>query len=407
MESHAVARRMKKDEDKFAHLERSDRSPATLYGVFDGHGGKTASTYGSQQLARELQALGPSASDKDIEAAFWAADAELGKICTDGSTASILLVSRQSDGFECTLAWVGDSQAVVVEMTPEGSIVAESTRHCADARLERVRVQQTWDISKAIRFAIAEGLEQAPRTLEGVYSPESIMRCARNLNLTLTLDEAMLVGRAIERGDRLDMQRMQSALGSAIDTSLLQSTIAPRVPGGKAFLHKVAASPGNSKHGGSAFLSTPNNSQHGQTGITGSDLPGDVDHISLGNSITRGNVQSVSTAVTRAIGDWDGSRAMIPHPEIIRFKVTGSRCVRTVIASDGLWDLVSVEEASKVLKKGKTPTSCADKLLEMALFRSNSKFNELKDDTTVMVIELNPSGEPIQLAATASCCAIS
>ena len=125
--------------------------------------------------------------------------------------------------------------------------------------------------------------------------------------------------------------------------------------------------------------------------------------------LNQGGLKSVSTAVTRALGDWDGSRALVPHPDVARFRVTRSQCLRAVLASDGLWDFVRPDEASRVLRAGKSASSCADRLLEMAVSRSNAKFNELKDDTTVLVVELNPSGEPPPLVAPAGggCCVVS
>ena len=403
--SYAVAERSKKGEDRF--VEKPEGASA-LFGVFDGHGGRLASTYGAQHLATKLHGMGAHATSEDIASAFWEADKELGqKGDTDGSTATCLLAAHhaESDGYDCTLAWVGDSQALVIDLAAQSekpAVVAESSRHCADDPTEKQRLKNTWEISKAIRIAAAQGQTTKPRTLDGEYAPQSILEWAQKLDITLNDSEAALVGRAIERGDRIDAKRNVLAPGE-LDASLMTSVLAPRVPGGKEFLHKVNT-PSSSTHGGNVF--GPG------TGVTGARAIGSAatfaSQDALAAGIKQGGLRTVSTAVTRAIGDWDGSRALVPHPEVTRFRVTSSQCVRAVIASDGLWDLVSPDEASEVLRTGKSATSCANRLLEKALYRSNTKFNELKDDTTVMVVELNPSGEPPPVApAGGGCCVVS
>ena len=99
----------------------------------------------------------------------------------------------------------------------------------------------------------------------------------------------------------------------------------------------------------------------------------------------------VSTCVTRSIGDWDGSRALVPEPELMAFKVAPHEFVRVVIASDGLWDFVSHVEAAKVVRKSYSSTRAAERLVQLACNRSLSSRGRLKDDTTVIVVDLNPS----------------
>ena len=120
-------------------------------------------------------------------------------------------------------------------------------------------------------------------------------------------------------------------------------------------------------------------------------------------------LQTVSTAVTRAIGDWDGSRALVPHPEIRRHHVGREGCYRAVLASDGLWDFLTVEAARKVLCSATDVAAAAAKLADTAKSKSNGKFNFIKDDITVVVVELNPSGAPppLTLAEASGCCAVS
>lgn len=64
-----------------------------------------------------------------------------------------------------------------------------------------------------------------------------------------------------------------------------------------------------------------------------------------------GDHGQVSTCVTRSIGDWDGSRAMIPQPELLRFEVQPSEHVRCVMCSDGVWDFLTLDEAASCARR--------------------------------------------------------
>ena len=99
----------------------------------------------------------------------------------------------------------------------------------------------------------------------------------------------------------------------------------------------------------------------------------------------------VSTCVTRSIGDWDGSRAMTPQPDLERFEVLPTQHMRVVLASDGMWDFITRPEAGKVARKAASPQAAATALVRLASNRSKAQLNRLKDDTTVVVVDLNPS----------------
>ena len=119
--------------------------------------------------------------------------------------------------------------------------------------------------------------------------------------------------------------------------------------------------------------------------------------------------------MTRSLGDFYAHRHGIScEPEIVRYVVNqlpaDARSAVLVLASDGLWDFLTTAEACKVMRRGRSPQACADKLVEMAVNRSKAKYNGLKDDTTAVVIELNPSGEPPPIATGAdgsACCVVS
>ena len=379
-----------KGEDAHTTILATDEAPSSCFAVFDGHGGKRASAYGIKHLAPVLQKLGASASDDLLVNAFWDADTALGGKTTSGSTATVLLVDDADDGGStCTLIWVGDSMGVVLEMTAsavegEHTIIGQTTLHLPDQPAEEKRLNDTWQVSRQLRL---------DRQLDGKSAPavEAVQEAAVTLGFTLNALEALVISRAIERGQCIDKFKF-GAYGN-IEAGMT-SVMAPRVAGGKSFLHKlptpIAPSPESSTHGGNAF--SPGPSGHGANKFFEPTAS-----------------KSISTACSRALGDWDGSRALVPQPEILRFRVAPGSCVRVVIASDGLWDLMTASEACvNVLARSKDADDCAYKLVNLAVSRSNARFNMLKDDTTAMVIELNPSGVPVPLTkpATSGCCTI-
>ncbi|KAF5741944.1 hypothetical protein HS088_TW10G00952 [Tripterygium wilfordii] len=89
-----------------------------------------------------------------------------------------------------------------------------------------------------------------------------------------------------------------------------------------------------------------------------------------------------SLAVSRAIGDQHLKEWVISEPDIINFPLS-SDCEFLIMASDGLWDKVSEQEAvDVVLGDDKNSVESCKKLVEISCSRGNM------DDITVMVINL-------------------
>ncbi|XP_020245006.1 probable protein phosphatase 2C 74 [Asparagus officinalis] len=88
-----------------------------------------------------------------------------------------------------------------------------------------------------------------------------------------------------------------------------------------------------------------------------------------------------SLAISRSIGDANLKEWIISEPETRSVNLTPD-CEFLVLASDGLWDKVSDEEAvNVVLKNREFMKSCKD-LVEMSCRRGN------RDDITVMIVNL-------------------
>lgn len=116
----------------------------------------------------------------------------------------------------------------------------------------------------------------------------------------------------------------------------------------------------------------------------------------------------VNTRVTRSIGDWDAARSCIPEPELHRFTLARGTHSRLLLASDGLWDLLTPAHACRLVRGASTAQSAADLLLAVAERLSNQRFGRLKDDTTVLVVDVDLRGEEVRRAAAkkGSCCIV-
>ena len=85
-----------KDEDVSSTKHAAD---ASLFGVFDGHGGKSAAQLCASELCDDLLLASPALAAAEIADAYWRVDAKLGKRgdCA-GSTAAVLIVLSEAAG---------------------------------------------------------------------------------------------------------------------------------------------------------------------------------------------------------------------------------------------------------------------------------------------------------------------
>ena len=91
--------------------------------------------------------------------------------------------------------------------------------------------------------------------------------------------------------------------------------------------------------------------------------------------------------VTRALGDWQLRRVGIsPEPEVVTARL-GADDLGFVVATDGLWDVVTNEEAAQACR-GQAPQAAADRLLEAVIQRQGH------DNVTVVVGRFSLSDGP-------------
>ncbi|KAI3460721.1 hypothetical protein Pfo_017384 [Paulownia fortunei] len=86
-------------------------------------------------------------------------------------------------------------------------------------------------------------------------------------------------------------------------------------------------------------------------------------------------------AVSRAFGDFHLKDWIISEPEIVNLPLT-SDCQFLILASDGLWDKVSDQEAVDLVSSNNNLLESCRKLVDISSSRGN------RDDITVMIINL-------------------
>ena len=100
-----------------------------------------------------------------------------------------------------------------------------------------------------------------------------------------------------------------------------------------------------------------------------------------GGHIVQGRLEGV-LALTRAIGDGALIPAVSCEPHLKRFKRRDG--TRLIIACDGIWDVISDDEAAELIKKRPNAAEAARVLKEEALRRGTT------DNVTCVVVNLTP-----------------
>ena len=407
-----------------------------VFGVFDGHGGPSAAQICQDELCAQLATAGPSATDAALADAFWSVDARIGAAGDmSGTTAAVLLVDGWNMpgvvNLRCVLANVGDSRGLRVDMrSPVAAALPFATRkHTpADAdevnrlkltvrvrdQLSRMRagaadsstirsdassVRSTYSAYATSRHgssrarrpssersaagserSAASSADDTPATLDEKARARAFTRAeldAALASLGLTLDggsdasDASLLLRGLQREARMELserrlhptlRRENSGLGKRFDTW------GPVVLKSARFRVAVQAVRGSFRRG-TRVRAEPE------------EQPRTV---------------PVSTAVTRSVGDWDAARTLIPHPDLYRFDVGSSQHERVVLASDGVWDFVTPVQAAKITRNTPGAREASAALLRLATDRSHAKFGALKDDVSVVVVDLNPGALDVE-----------
>ena len=401
------AQRNLKEEDVFCEHTREEAARG-CYGVFDSHGGPEAATISDQELPPHLLSLTTDAVCghqafplEGIRDAFWEMDHQLGaRGCYSGTTASLLLVaSNDAASLCCKLAWVGDSTACMVNMAgPDAEPVCATADHKPQNVQEVERCKVEWEIREQIhelrakreaseqsnapadddsfRLLFGKGVGESSASQffssrESFYanrkapSREEVREALQESGKDLTDDQVRTLVLALSREKRIEAPEKRRSITSQTPLKRSNTSVLNRIN-----------------------VQDP------------SDVYGPL-------VLAGGELNQVSTCVTRSIGDWDGSRAMIPEPEVLTFEVAQGEHARVILCSDGVWDVLSLKDACQCARAAPTASSAADRIVQKAYTRSMQKFERLKDDTSCVVVDLNPSLLPFEKPPGAGgCCAL-
>lgn len=101
--------------------------------------------------------------------------------------------------------------------------------------------------------------------------------------------------------------------------------------------------------------------------------------------------QNISIMMTRSVGDRYGPRSCVPIPEVSSYTIAKDTHTRFILASDGFWDVVSIETVRSIgmNEKNRDPRDLASALAHKA-HRRRTRDRTRMDDISVLVVDVNP-----------------
>ena len=368
-------RESKKGEDYAATVMESDGAPAG-FAVFDGHSGKETARICSETVVQRLLKQGPPFTEKQISDMLWAVDEEIGtQKIRDGATSQILLVEKAGDKLKGTFAWTGDSSAVMTNVE-EGTVKFATASHTAGPDHQEGTAENggpepwaqggAWK-SEKVKLEFYGAVRKQIETTLGIdtqkddVSADMVESAIQKLGKEPTADDVELLVKAYRRG----------------------KIIAQTTPDGAAFRKQVFVRQRDKDH--------------------------DVNQVwVVSTAESRSDPGYSDLQMTRSMCDWRASDMVLPNPEVYSFEVPAGEVWRICLASDGLWDVCSFARAAEMMKKHASVDKCCKELLKIAEkeYLEVRGHEKMDDDTTVLVIELNPSGIKPQIAAGGGCCSL-
>lgn len=355
-------RESKKGEDFAAAVMEGDSAPAA-FAIFDGHSGKETARICSETVVQRLLQQGPPFTPKQISDMLWAVDEEIGtQKIRDGATAQILLIEKNGDQLKGTFAWCGDSSAVLTNVE-EGTVKYATASHTAGPDHQG---GGAWQSEKGILEFYGAVRKQIESTLgidtqKDEVSADMVEAAIQKLGKEVKAVDVDLLVKAYRRG----------------------RIIAQTTPDGAHYRKQVF--------------------------VRQRDIDHDANQVwVVSTAESRADPGYSDLQMTRSVCDWRASDMVLPNPECYSFNVPAGQVWRVCLASDGLWDVCSFENAAETMKKHASVDKCAKDLLRIAEkeYLEVRGHEKMDDDTTVLVIELNPSGIKSPIASAAGCCDI-
>ena len=425
------------------------------FGVFDGHGGKDCARFcaskGPEGILPRLLMKSTLPTPTEVEDAFWKVDAECGPALAArgghgrqgggahaGTTSNVLFIealpARSSKagpasaaglgslgGYRCLWAWTGDSTGITVDMS-SGKLGPCTTNHVPESEVEAANLRMMEAVGKLLlkgkgkddkkdrkdrrsklkggesgeggevltaaatsAAAVASVPTAEAEAPAAASSSSAEHECAPNAPLAVAPPTSHLAeDDCDDSGDEalptLDdvvnaMQRAGVQPTPTCDAALMlralerERLIARTIPKGRKYRRNAV--------------------MQRRPRAKDENMPMVVDtHEDPYSSHYR------DLLMTRSVCDWTKSCWVLPHPETLEFTVAHSKRFRVVLASDGLWDICSAERAAEVAFRAPTVHAAAVELLNIArgVYHGERGLEKMGDDTTILVLELNPSG---------------
>lgn len=415
----------KKGEDAPSVKPQSSASSIAAYAIFDGHGGKPFAhtcahlteagiDHGSQyDVLDKLIAAGGGLlpSDAAVDEIFWNTDAEVGKLLATleqpnmgGCTAQILMVLPSAGGgMQLLQAWVGDSTALTVDMR-SGKVLHDTFNHNPDMGDEAVPLLHMAAVNKACRRR-----QKKERKKESKKQAKEAMKAAKKAAAAAgeggggdgaagAADDAdEEEGDDENDGDGDDDEDDKKkddypCPPDALIREVLTEMQHPDTSDGhisslrRAFERERTICgylPGSGKYRRNCFIYRRPREKDENMPMT----------VHTTEDPFRG--KHADMMMTRSLGDWKHVAWILPTPQVERHYMRATQHWRVVIASDGLWDVVSHERCAELTRESATCQEAAEALVEEAkkVYLGERALELPGDDTTVLVVELNPSNK--------------
>mmetsp|Transcript_27434 Transcript_27434/g.69806 ORF Transcript_27434/g.69806 Transcript_27434/m.69806 type:complete len:387 (+) Transcript_27434:58-1218(+) len=362
----------RKGEDRCTTPEASEAAPhlPCAFAIFDGHSGSVTAAVCANEVCKRLLAAGPPFSESTIADVFWSVDEEVGMMgARDGATATVLLVEDggKHGGFRCTLAWCGDSSAVVSDMS-DGTVLFATASHTAGPDHQGGGAHEQERQQLAMYSAVRQHLEEQ----HGIDSSANEV-------------SVEMVRKALTAVHVSDSKEREAELVALLMRALRRSRLMANKLPDKAQSRK-------------------------QLYVRQRDPEHDVNRVWVVSTAQhRSDPGYFDLQMTRSIGDWRASDMVLPEPHVHRFDVPFDCIFRVCLASDGLWDCCRFEDSAKEMWRARSVASASRSLIRYAEkeYLEERGHDLMDDDTTVLVIELSPSSKahtpPKAAAAEAGC----
>ena len=373
------------------------------FAVFDGHGGKDCArqcaSEESDGVLPRLLAGSTLPTATEIADAFWDMDAKCGAALAArgghgregggahaGSTSNILFVealeprkSKQAaaivpssdparpSGFRCIWAWTGDSTGITVDMSA-GKLGPCTANHIPDNPVEASNLRLLEAVGKIVLKGKGKKAKRTEETGEAGTTGEPVE------------------GEEEEDGEEAETPLTLAEVTAAMKKARMQATptcspelILKALERERLIAHVI---PKGRKYRRNAVMQRrPRAKDENEPMVVAT-------HEDPYSSHYR------DLLMTRSICDWTKSCWVLPQPETLEFTIKGRERIRVVLASDGLWDICTPERAAAIVFKAATLQQAAEELLQIAkdVYQGERGLEKMGDDTTVMVLEMNPAG---------------